>query len=73
MSSIRLIAVLQAGLDLDRGEDQTGFPKSLGLFPVRFYALRPATATANDDFVKEIPIDCTVYTKTNRNIIPMSM
>lgn len=43
---MKLIAVLQAGLDLDRTEYQTGLPKSLGLFPVRLYALRPATATA---------------------------
>ncbi|KAL2216740.1 alpha-N-methyltransferase NTM1 [Thermoascus aurantiacus ATCC 26904] len=31
----------QAGMALVRTEEQLGFPKSLGLFPVRFYALRP--------------------------------
>lgn len=29
----------EAGLDLLRSEEQLGFPKSLGLMPVRFYAL----------------------------------
>lgn len=31
----------QAGLSVVRTELQTGFPKGLGLFPVRMYALRP--------------------------------
>ncbi|EXJ88200.1 hypothetical protein A1O1_05130 [Capronia coronata CBS 617.96] len=31
----------QAGLKLVKTELQTGFPKALGLFPVRMYALRP--------------------------------
>ncbi|KAK2761345.1 Alpha N-terminal protein methyltransferase 1 [Arachnomyces sp. PD_36] len=30
----------KAGLELLRSEEQTGFPKSLGLMPVKFYALR---------------------------------
>lgn len=34
---------VEAGLTLIKSEEQLGFPKSLGLFPVRFYALRPAT------------------------------
>jgi protein N-terminal methyltransferase len=33
----------QAGLNLIKSEEQAGFPASLKLFPVRFYALRPAT------------------------------
>ena len=32
-----------ADLNLIKSEEQLGFPKSLGLFPVRFYALRPAS------------------------------
>lgn len=32
-----------AGLSLVKTEEQAGFPKSLKLFPVRFYALRPAS------------------------------
>lgn len=32
-----------AGLNLVKTEEQSGFPSSLKLFPVRFYALRPAT------------------------------
>lgn len=32
-----------AGLTLIKTEEQTGFPKRLHLFPVRFYALRPAS------------------------------
>lgn len=31
-----------AGLNLVKTEEQSGFPSSLKLFPVRFYALRPA-------------------------------
>ncbi|KAH8700184.1 alpha-N-methyltransferase NTM1 [Talaromyces proteolyticus] len=31
----------EAGLNLIKTEEQLGFPKSLGLLPVRFYALRP--------------------------------
>lgn len=31
----------EAGLKLVRSEVQTGFPKGLGLYPVKFYALRP--------------------------------
>lgn len=31
----------EAGLSLVKTEEQMGFPKSLGLFPVMFYALRP--------------------------------
>ncbi|KAJ5812018.1 hypothetical protein N7474_008319 [Penicillium riverlandense] len=33
----------EAGLNLIKSEEQAGFPPSLKLFPVRFYALRPAT------------------------------
>ena len=33
----------QAGLHLIRSENQSGFPKELGLLPIRFYALRPAS------------------------------
>lgn len=33
----------EAGMNLIKTEEQLGFPKSLGLFPVRFYALRPET------------------------------
>lgn len=32
-----------AGLNLFKSEEQLGFPKSLGLYPVRFYALRSAS------------------------------
>lgn len=32
----------QAGLSLVKTEEQLGLPKSLKLFPIRFYALRPA-------------------------------
>ncbi|KAJ5096001.1 DUF858 domain-containing protein [Penicillium alfredii] len=32
-----------AGLNLIKTEEQSGFPASLKLFPVRFYALRPAS------------------------------
>ena len=35
------ILIKRAGLNLLRSEEQIGFPKSLGLLPVRFYALRP--------------------------------
>lgn len=35
------LAFDQAGLKVVRTELQTGFPKELGLFPVRIYALRP--------------------------------
>lgn len=31
----------EAGLQLVRGELQTGFPKNLGLYPVKMYAVRP--------------------------------
>ena len=31
----------EAGLKVVRGDLQTGFPKSLGLYPVKMYALRP--------------------------------
>lgn len=34
----------EAGLSLIKTEEQLGFPKSLGLFPVMFYALRPNSA-----------------------------
>lgn len=33
----------EAGLNLIKTEEQPGFPASLKLFPVRFYALRPAS------------------------------
>lgn len=33
----------EAGMNLIKTEEQLGFPKSLKLFPVRFYALRPET------------------------------
>ncbi|KAI9843944.1 MAG: Alpha N-terminal protein methyltransferase 1 [Sclerophora amabilis] len=36
----------EAGLRLVRTELQTGFPRALGLYPVRFYALRPMTSKA---------------------------
>lgn len=36
----------EAGLNLIKTEEQSGFPKSLRLFPVRFYALRPASDAA---------------------------
>lgn len=35
------LAFEQAGLKIVKTELQTGFPKELGLFPVRIYALRP--------------------------------
>lgn len=35
--------IKDAGLNLIKSEEQLGFPKSLGLFPVRFYALRPTS------------------------------
>lgn len=35
----------EAGLKIIQTELQTGFPKNLGLYPVRFYALQPATNT----------------------------
>jgi len=31
----------QAGLQVVKAELQTGFPKGLGLYPVKMYALRP--------------------------------
>ncbi|RJE18777.1 DUF858 domain-containing protein [Aspergillus sclerotialis] len=31
----------RAGLNLIKTEEQSGIPKTLGLFPIRFYALRP--------------------------------
>lgn len=31
----------EAGLNLIKSEEQSGFPRNLRLFPVRFYALRP--------------------------------
>ena len=34
--------IKEADFNLIKSEEQMGFPKSLGLFPVRFYALRPA-------------------------------
>lgn len=39
----------EAGYGLIKSEEQLGFPKSLGLFPVRFYALRPALVEMSDD------------------------
>ncbi|KAI9807940.1 MAG: hypothetical protein M1825_005246 [Sarcosagium campestre] len=35
----------QAGFNIIRTELQTGFPKGLGLYPVRMYALRPTKVT----------------------------
>ncbi|KAI9794260.1 MAG: Alpha N-terminal protein methyltransferase 1 [Peltula sp. TS41687] len=37
-----------AGLELVQTELQTGIPRSLGLYPVRFYALRPVTPRETD-------------------------
>lgn len=36
----------QAGLRLVKSEEQLGFPKQLGLLPVKFFALRPVLKTA---------------------------
>jgi len=33
-----------AGLQLIKSETQTGFPKGLGLYPVKLFALRPASS-----------------------------
>jgi protein N-terminal methyltransferase len=43
----------QAGLNLVKSEEQLGFPKQLGLLPVKFFALRPEINSRSKESTEE--------------------